>query len=430
MKNLKINLSKQLVIITMLSFLIMIISLIIVLPRSLEPFFEETVYNYLKEPLQILDGTGTKNRNFRDIVYIHFDENSIYVTSNYKNILNINDYTKILKYIDNNHGKFIYKGKKYYYYVKMLGRKEKIVAITSDSYIKALRADYLIIVLPIVIMTFLIILILLLLWSRIIVKKLEKLKLKVDNITDENFSVSENKYELDDELKLLDDTIDKMKVIILSEEKYKSEMYQNISHDFKTPIMVIKSYMEAYKDGVENIDTVITVSETQIEKLEKKVKTLLELNKITYLQNSYKNDKKIKIQTITNNCIEKYKMINKNLIYEVKCDNENIEYDGTEDIWESIINNILNNFIRYAKSKILITIKEDKITFYNDGEKLQKDILKDMFKPYKKGNKGENGLGLSIVKGNVDLIGYKVSARNIKNGVEFIIKKGIKEINK
>ena len=45
-----------------------------------------------------------------------------------------------------------------------------------------------------------------------------------------------------------------MKEIILSQEKYKSEMYQNISHDFKTPITVIKSYIEAYNDGIEGYD--------------------------------------------------------------------------------------------------------------------------------------------------------------------------------
>lgn len=426
MKNLKLNLSKQLVIITTLSLIIMIISLIIVLPKSLEPFFEETVYNYLEQPLRVFEETKNKNKKNRDIVYIQFDGDTAYITSNYKNILNIEDYTKILKYMNNQQGKFVYKGHKYYYYLKIKGNTTKTIAITSDSYIKVLRTNTLMIILPIVITTFAIILILLLIWSRIIVKKLERLKLKVDNITDENFSVIENKYELDDELKLLDDTIDKMKDIILSEEKYKSEMYQNISHDFKTPIMVIKSYIEAYKDGIENVDTVLTVSEDQIEKLEKKVKKLLELNKITYLQNSYKNDKKIKIKPIINTTVDKYKIINKNLIYEIKCDNENIEYNGTEDIWESIINNILSNFIRYAKTKIVITIYENKIIFYNDGENIEKNVLKDMFKPYRKGSKGEHGLGLSIVKANVDLIEYKIIAKNMKDGVEFIINKNSK----
>ena len=71
-------------------------------------------------------------------------------------------------------------------------------------------------------------------------------------------------------------------------------------------------------------------------------------------------------------------------------------------------------------------LKENKIIFFNDGEPIEKEILSSMFEPYKKGKKGENGIGLSIVKGNCDLIGYKVIAKNKKNGVEFIINKGTK----
>ena len=164
----------------------------------------------------------------------------------------------------------------------------------------------------------------------------------------------------------------------------------------------------------------------QIKKLENKVKTLLELNKITYLQNSYKNDIKTKIITTINSTIDKFKIVRNDINYLVKCDKEDIFYDGTPDMWESITNNILSNFVRYAKSEIVITIKENKIIFFNDGEPIEKEILSSMFEPYKKGKKGENGIGLSIVKGNCDLIGYKVIAKNKKNGVEFIINKGMK----
>ena len=44
-------------------------------------------------------------------------------------------------------------------------------------------------------------------------------------------------------------------------------MYQNISHDFKTPLTVIKSYIEAYNDKIEDANTVIDVISEQTEKL-------------------------------------------------------------------------------------------------------------------------------------------------------------------
>ena len=422
MKKLNLNLSKQLIIITLLSLFIMVISISMILPISLEPFFEQTVYSYLRQPLQMFERETSLNNKNQEIAYIIYDNDNIYISSNYQKVLKINDYSKIQKYITQKEGSFTYKSKKYYYSKKFDNGKD-IIAITTDSYIKILRRDYLGIVIPIVVITFLVILILLVLWSKYIVNRLEKLKLKIDNMNNENFDVVKNKYEFDDEIMLLDNTIDEMKEIILSQDKYKSEMYQNISHDFKTPITVIKSYIEAYNDGVENYDNVIKVSDEQIKKLEKKVKTLLQLNKITYLQNSYKNDEQIKILPVIESIIDKYKIINNNFNYEIKCDKKNIMYNGNEDIWESIVNNILSNAIRYAKKDIVITIKEDKIIFFNDGEAIDKEIINSMFEPFKKGKKGENGIGLSIVKGNCNLIDYSIMARNKKNGVEFIISK-------
>ena len=45
-----------------------------------------------------------------------------------------------------------------------------------------------------------------------------------------------------------------MKEYLINNEKYKNQTYQNISHDFKTPITVIKSYIEATEDGIETKD--------------------------------------------------------------------------------------------------------------------------------------------------------------------------------
>ena len=421
MKKFKIELSKQLIIITTISLLIMIVSIALILPNALEPFFEQSVYSHLSQPLEFFDNETFLNRN-QDVAYIIYKDDGTYISSNYKEVLKVDDYSKLIKLIKNNQGSFTYVNRKFYYYTKV-DRGNKVIAVTNDNYFKLLRRNYLGVVIPIIIITYLIIIVLLVFWSRYIVNRLEKLKIKVDNINNPNSNISKSKYEIDDEIMLLDKTIDEMREIILSQEKYKSEMYQNISHDFKTPIAVIKSYIEAYRDGIEDVDSVMTVSEEQIEKLEKKVKTLLELNKITYLQNSYKNDKKLEIYPIIESIIEKYKIIANNLNYEIKCDKKKIMYNGNEDIWDSIVNNLLSNAIRYAKKNITITIKDNSITFYNDGEKIDDTIINNLFEPYKKGKKGENGIGLSIVKGNCDLINYNVVAKNKKNGVEFIISK-------
>ena len=61
-------------------------------------------------------------------------------------------------------------------------------------------------------------------------------------------------------------------------------MYQNISHDFKTPLTVIKSYIEAIEDGVESEKDGLKIIKQEIKKLETKVHSLLYLNKLTYFK--------------------------------------------------------------------------------------------------------------------------------------------------
>ena len=90
-------------------------------------------------------------------------------------------------------------------------------------------------------------------------------------------------------------------------------------------------------------------------------------------------------------------------------------------MWEAIIDNILNNFMRYAKSRVKITIKNHKIILYNDGENIDENVLNNIFTPYEKGVKGVFGLGLSIVKKTLHLLNYDISIENVKSGVKFTI---------
>ena len=88
---------------------------------------------------------------------------------------------------------------------------------------------------------------------------------------------------------------------------------------------------------------------------------------------------------------------------------------------EAIIDNILNNFMRYAKKKVKITVKNNKIILYNDGPNIDKEVLTNIFTPYEKGVKGVFGLGLSIVKKTLAFLDYDINIVNEKNGVKFII---------
>ena len=124
--------------------------------------------------------------------------------------------------------------------------------------------------------------------------------------------------------------------------------------------------------------------------------------------------------SLLNEVITKYKIQRPdvNFLLDIKKINK---VRGTYDTWRIVIDNLLSNFIRYADKNIKITFKRNKMMFYNDGEAIPDNLIRDVFTKYKMGIKGNFGLGLSIVKNSLELYGYKIKVENKDNGVLFTI---------
>ena len=421
MIKLKDNLSKQLLIITAVIFTIVLFNLGIIIPNALLPTYENTIYQYLKQPLELLDYDSTSLQVASDVCYIYItSDNEVITSDNFKRIIPHTSDKQILKKIKDEYGKFIYLGNTYYYNTSYNNDVKKI-SITDDTYILKMRRDVLFKLLPVLLTTFIVALGFFILWSRKVVKKIEHLKEKVDNISNDEY-IDNYKYNDDDELKMLSDTIDNMKVRLQEQEEYKNQMYQSISHDFKTPLTVIKSYIEAIDDGVENTSSGLSIIDGEVKKLESKVHSLLYLNKLNYIKDikEFRNEK-TDIAPIIKQAVEIYKIQVSDIKWEISLP-KNTTFTGTTDMWEAVIYNLLGNFIRYADKKIKITIRKGIITFYNDGPNIDPNILSDIFTPYKKGINGQFGLGLSIVKKTMFYCGYEVSVKNERKGVSFMIK--------
>ena len=73
-----------------------------------------------------------------------------------------------------------------------------------------------------------------------------------------------------------------------------------------------------------------------------------------------------------------------------------------------------------------VETKNNRLILYNDGSKIDSLLLEGIFTPFRKGIKGQFGLGLSIVKKTVQLLGYDVVIKNEKKGVSFIISRDSK----
>lgn len=421
-KTLKRNLESQLVTITIVIFLIIIVSLGILLPRVLLPVYEKNIYKYLKQPLGFVDYNKDEDIG-TEVGYIFIqanDDDTIQVSRNFNKVIAKPNYEAILKNITGPEGKFKYMGNTYYYSASKDYELTKI-AITNDAYINEIKRDILYTMFPVLFFTLVIISLLLVLWSRRLVTKIEKLKEKVDNIDNDDYDHSIDMI-IDDEIKTLAQAIENMRISLKQQEEYKNQMYQNISHDFKTPLTVIKSYIEAVDDGIETKEQALKVIDEQTKKLEHKVRSLLYLNKLDYIkdQNTYTNEL-CSVQEVIENSVEKFKIGRPEIKWTVKYDKKNILFRGTPDMWEAIVDNLFANFMRYTKDEIRVTIKNNKIIFFNNGPHIDEGLASNIFTPYMKGINGEFGLGLSIVQKTVAMFGYKITVKNMKDGVRFTI---------
>ncbi len=422
MNSKKNRLSKQLLFIVGIAFLILFLALGVVLPKMIIPVVESSLYSHLSEPLKMVEQDMDNKLLNTEVAYLYvFEDGSIFTSSNLNQVIKVNNINKIYNKMEKQHGKFRYKNKIYYYYMIEDDGLTKI-ALSNDSYINRVKANILGTIFPIMLITFALIGLALVLWSYILVRKIEKLKNKIDNIDNEEYNHHMD-FLVDDEVRSLYLAIEDMRLGLINQEKYRNQMYQNISHDFKTPLSVIKSYIEAVEDEVEEPKDALVVIKEQTDKLEQKVHSLLYLNKLDYLKDSKVEVVDVDMGSIINGEVAKFKFNRKDVNFKIDIDKKS-KFVGTVDAWETILDNILSNFMRYAKSEIKITCRTNRIVLYNDGEKIDDDLLEGIFNPFRKGIKGQFGLGLNIVKKTLNMMDYDIVIKNEKKGVSFIITKG------
>ncbi|WP_372481135.1 sensor histidine kinase [Clostridium tagluense] len=201
---------------------------------------------------------------------------------------------------------------------------------------------------------------------------------------------------------------------------------QSISHDLKTPIMVIMSHAAAIIDGVyvESVEKNAEIIKDEALNLEKKVKQMLYLNTLDYVLENNICDIEINLHRLLFHIINRFKVINNNIKWELNIEEALII--GNVDKIQVSIENILDNSLRYAKEKISVTLKKEGdfavIEIYNDGPNIPKEHLCHIFDNFYKDKTGNFGLGLAICKKIIKFYNGEIDAINRDTGVSFLIK--------
>lgn len=380
-------------------------------------------YAYNEAPIQLKEYMKQDDLTLTHIV---FKDNQIIMQNNGSEVYK-NTFSMIIQEASgalhvNKKGVYT-KGKQIYYYSAVeLKDGAYLLSIVSDMYRIEFKNAILNSVVNYNMVVVGMLFIMLMLWISSLIHPLNQIRAYVVKI--KNGEDAQLKINRKDEIGEVADVLVAMQKELSHQNKTKEEMIQNISHDLKTPIATIKSYGESIKDGIYPYDTLeksVDVILENVERLEKKVHSLIVLNKMGYLVDTLEEGNNLDMVEVIEKAILSLKVIRPELKM-----NTDLEYEffhGEEEPWRIVVENILDNAIRYAKSEITIELRKDSLAISNDGPLMSKERLEKMFKPYEKGSDGKFGLGMSIVYKVCNTYGYRVVAENLNNGVVFRITK-------
>lgn len=219
---------------------------------------------------------------------------------------------------------------------------------------------------------------------------------------------------------------DSLKKMEIEEEIF----LQSVSHDLKTPIMVIHSYSQALADRMylnDSFDDTVAVIIKEAKNLEKKVEKLLYLNSLDYILERKSEFKKIRLRPMVSNLIERFSLVQNKVAIEVKL--EDMPVWGNEEELTVALENILENNMRYARSTIWVKAfqvqqqgrEQVAIVLENDGPPIEPEQLNQLFNHFYKGKNGKFGLGLFITKKIIQFHGGEVQAENTYGRVRFTV---------
>ena len=214
-------------------------------------------------------------------------------------------------------------------------------------------------------------------------------------------------------------------------EKYDSEQklfFQNVSHELRTPLMSIKGYAEGLKyhmfeDDKEPADVILA----EADRLTQMVEDLIYVSKI----DSIKTDTvyaEADLREILSQCGNNLKgvVFNSGVTIEYHFPEEPVLIRCDERQWEKAFGNILSNGLRFAKSRIDVTCREneDEVTVLvqDDGEGIEPESLPHIFERFFKGKKGKHGIGLAIAKSVFENHGGTITAENNETGALFLVR--------
>ncbi|MBO4838617.1 MAG: HAMP domain-containing protein [Lachnospiraceae bacterium] len=219
------------------------------------------------------------------------------------------------------------------------------------------------------------------------------------------------------------------------ENRRRTELLANISHELKTPIALIQGYAEGLRDGMcEDEDTRTRYSDIILDeanRMNRLVRQLLSLNEME--SGGMRVDKTdLDLSVLIREMTAPYQVKAAESGARLEVDvPERLPVVSDELLLEQILQNYLSNAFHYVKDGGLVRVSAEPqeggalISVYNEGEPIPEEALEQVWNKFYKVDKartrtyGGSGIGLSVVKAAAELLGGSCGVENLDGGVCF-----------
>ncbi len=221
----------------------------------------------------------------------------------------------------------------------------------------------------------------------------------------------------------------------------KSRFFANISHEFRTPLTLIKSPVQSLQSEItnENQKNKLDLIDKNSNRMLELVDQLLELSKLDSgkLQLILKEGN---IASFLNSLVDSFSFqaTENKLSLTSTIEKNTINHHFDKDVIEKIVTNLLSNAIKYTSENEKISFDSKiennqlQLVVSNSGSEIKKEDLPKLFERFyqKKENHQGVGIGLALVKELVELYKGKIET-NVENGIlSFTVSLSLEKANK
>lgn len=220
-----------------------------------------------------------------------------------------------------------------------------------------------------------------------------------------------------DEIEELSKSLKAMASAIKRKNELQRDFIANVSHDFKTPLSVIRNYSEAISDGVVNGEDVREYSKEIMGEADRLNSLVMDVLQLSKFQGGAVYDLKMdyfEIEELLINCAGRLQPMADKKAASIVVSSEKAQIYGDYKYLYRVLYNFIDNAVKFSKtgSKVEVRAKKQsegiKISVMDFGTGIEKDELENIWSKYHKHSEsGGIGLGLAICSEILKMHGFE-----------------------